>query len=318
MVGNESLSICELIVPVVRSVDCILDMTANSITVKYKSQYNQSGEPPILSHSLAPASCRCYSGFMNCHVRKTLLALLLIIVVIMATSFSCATKAPTQRSPEEIALGQQAVREMLWLSVEAASNRQYPVYTVSVLSLYFLPNEATVMLTLVDTIPGAKRLLNEYLMQVVQAAQTVNRSIGPLLQEEIATMEIPDPFALIQGNINAVTAFFISQKGERLNALIIDSLQNLMSTNSTERSAMRSWEELQRLYNTYAVAQNQLSTSNAIKTLPILALNPLAKSAESIRTVFLAQVAAQEDLIRATAASYDSEAIALFMVPERN
>ncbi len=255
---------------------------------------------------------------MNHHVKKALFPLLLVSVVIITSSFSCTTKAPAQRSPEEIALAQQAVKELLWLSVETAANRQYPAYTVSVLSLYFLPNEASIMLTLIETIPGAKRLLVEYLENIAQAAQTVNQNLGLALKEELATMEIPNPFALIQGNINAVTAFFISQKGERLNSLIIDSLQRLVSSDSSEKSAMKSWEELQKLYNTYARGQNQLTTSSATTVLPILALNPLIQSAQSIRTVFLTQVAAQEDLIRATAASYDSEAIALFLVPERN
>jgi hypothetical protein len=251
-------------------------------------------------------------------VKKALFRLFLISVFILATTCSCATKAPTQRSPEEIALGQQAVRELLWLGVDNASSRQYPAYTISVLSLYFLPKEASVILSLIDTIPGAKRLLSEYLDHMTNAAQTVNSSLGPALEDEIADLEVPDPFALIQGNINAVTAFFISEKGERLHAMIIDSLQNLMSKESLERTAMDSWVELQMLYNTYARAQNQLSTAATTTLFPILDLNPLIQSAQSIQSVFLSQVAAQEDLIRATAASYDSEAIALFMIPERN
>ena len=200
------------------------------------------------------------------------------------------------------------------MSLEGASERAFPLYANQTLTNYFLPEEANPILLHLDRIPGAERLLGKYLASLSAAANFVMKEMGPIFKPILLGMLIPEPFMLIEGGSNAATTFFIREQGDLLRLKIQEKLTLAMASPEGGSAANKAWRDLQMLYNTYAIAQNQITQS----VLPLLDIDPLAWSAISIWNVFAGGMAAQEDLIRATAASFESSAIALFIIEERD
>ncbi|GEM_PF-3037238 len=240
--------------------------------------------------------------------------LLLPLMLLLSLASSCATSRDMQKSPEEIALAQEAVQEILLMSLDGASEREYPVFADKNSSAYFVPEEADTLLLHLNRIPGAGRLLERYLNLMSVAANSVVRGLGPIFQPLILSMLIPEPFIIIGGGSNAATTFFVREQGEQVRSQIQDKLSLEMDSPINGKSANDAWNDLRMLYNTHALARNQADFSS----LPLLEIDPLAWSAASIWNVFIGGMAAQEDLIRATAASFESPAIALFTIVERN
>ena len=240
--------------------------------------------------------------------------LLLPLLLLLSLASACATSRDMQKSPEEIAIAQEAVQEILLMSLEGASEREYPVFAGKNSSTYFVPEEANTLLLHLNRIPGAGRLLGRYLDLMSAAANSVVRELGPVFQPIILSMLIPEPFIIIGGGSNAATSFFVREQGGHVRSQIQDKLSQEMDSPSNGKSANDAWNDLRMLYNTHAIARNQADLSS----LPLLESDPLAWSASSIWNIFIGGMAAQEDLIRATAASFDSPAIALFIIVERN
>lgn len=251
---------------------------------------------------------------MHLHSRQSCWLTLLLLLVLLGLTSACATSRIIQNTPEEIAFAQEAVQEILLMSLEGASEREYPVLANQTLTTYFIPEEANPLLAHLNRIPGADRLLRRYLELMSTAANSVIREMDEVFRPIILSMLIPKPFSIIDGGSSAATTFFIREQGEQLRLEIQKKLSLAMDTPINGRTANDGWRDLRMLYNTQAIARNQLELSS----LPLLESDPLAWSAVSIWNVFSGGMAAQEDLIRATAASFDSPAIALFIIKERD
>lgn len=238
----------------------------------------------------------------------------MLIALVVGTASSCAISRAIQKTPEEIGFAQEAVQEILLMSLEGASERAFPRYATQTLANYFLPAEAYPMMLHLDRIPGAERLLGKYLAAMSVAANSVMKEMGPVLKPILLGMLIPEPFTIIEGGSNAATTFFIREQGDLLRLKIQEKLSLAMAGSEGSSGANKAWRDLQILYNTFATAQNQAK----LTALPLLDIDPLAWSALSLWNIFTSGMAAQEDLIRATAASFESAAIALFIIEERD
>jgi len=241
---------------------------------------------------------------------------MLVCMLSLVVCVSCRTSSETTaKTPDEIALAQSAVREILDMGLQtAAMSVSWPEGTQLAVS-DFTPDEAIALLQDLDTIPGTRKLFTRYLEQVTVAANLSVKELAVVIKPFIAGLDIPDPFAIIDGGSTAATNYFLEQMGARLDTALTETLGNRMS--GFPDSAVDCWKRFESLYNTYAEAKTRLATATGGTAFTIIEINPMEKAIDTVKKAFIAGMADHEEMVRATAASYDSPALDLFIISDR-
>lgn len=234
---------------------------------------------------------------------QTLLCLILPLLIL-----GCSHTQEIERTPEELALGEEAVLEMMDLVVQAASDRIANAERWKSVTTQLVPVAASPIFDIVDSVPGARRLLDAYLLQTHVAIASIGTQIPTFFQEKIKPTErIEDPYAIIEGNNDSLTRYFASQLGSAFELWISEQLK------LEDGMAMKkAWNALIKHYNTYVIAQNQLYPDDKDIQRQTLTAQPEQTIMVSLLREFIAAMTTQEALLRTMAPAYDDPLINLF------
>lgn len=263
---------------------------------------NSQHIPGILS-GLFP----CYIHDMN-GVKLPLVRLIFLTVVLCLTLIGCQSSPIVQRTDDELAFASEAVLEMMALIVASASDsfRDADQWTVSTSNL--VPREADRMIRLMEEIPGIRRLLDSYLQEASTSTTTLAQKIPQFMESEVRpTLVINEPYAIIEGESDAVTRLFASEVSAQLETWIEEELSGELG-----RSTLAAWEALTHTYNTHAKGNNLLNQDKDIPIIPLIEVS-------SVRTITIAMIrhlitnmTTQEALVRTMAPAYEDPRIMLF------
>lgn len=237
--------------------------------------------------------------------------LFLLLVTIPIIFFSCQHTKEIERTPEEIAFGEESVLEMMNLVVRSAADTISQEARWSAMTTQLVPPEARSIVDALETIPGTRRLLDTYIGRIHVAITSIAKEIPRFFEQEIQPdLTIEDPYALIEGNDDAVTRLFASRISPSLESWIVDQLEG-----DTGEDAKKAWEALLRVYNTYVVSQNNLKQNDLEAQVPVIETSPVQSIMVTLLREFIGAMTTQEALLRTMAPAYDDPRIMLFSTP---
>lgn len=223
----------------------------------------------------------------------------------------CSSTEEIQRTPEEIAFGQEAVLEMMDLVIQAASDNIANAERWKSITTQLVPTAASEIFTIVDTVPGTRRLLDIYLLLTHEALASIGSQIPRFFQTELkGDGDIEDPYAIIEGNDDSITRHFAARLAPALEAWIVQHL-----TQEDGKDVVKAWNTLQKHYNTYAKASNQLDNREGDVPLQYIDVQVEQTIMVSFLREFITAMTTQEALLRTMAPAYDDPLINVFSKP---
>jgi hypothetical protein len=223
----------------------------------------------------------------------------------------CRSTQEIQRTPEEVEFGKESVLEMMDLVVLAASDTIANTERWKSVTAQLVPTAASGIFTIIDTIPGTQRLMDTYLLRTYEAMASMGSQIPRFFREELKpTIEIKDPFAIIEGNNDAITRHFASHLAPRLESWIVQRLSQ-----EDGIAVVGAWDALLLHYNTYVKAQNQLNKKQEDLQLQTIDVTIEQTVMISFLREFIAAMTTQEALLRTMAPAYDDPRITIFSTP---
>ena len=241
-------------------------------------------------------------------VRRPPIRSILLAVVLCLTLIGCQTSPIVQRTDEELAFANEAVVEMMALIVASASDSflDAGLWTVSTANL--VPQEADRMIRLMNEIPGTRRLLDSYLQEASTSIVTIAQSIPQFMEREVRpTLVIEDPYAIVEGDGDAVTRLFASEVSAHLEAWIEKELSG-----ESGRSALAAWEVLTQNYNIHVKGNNQLNREKEVPIIPLIEVSPVRSITIAMIRHLITNMTTQEALVRTMAPAYEDPRIILF------
>lgn len=230
---------------------------------------------------------------------------LLIFILILGSSWSCASTPVVTHTPEEISAAQQAVIKVMEITTLAGAESFGTNWETS--AIHIIPSDAGEILANIESIPGLRMQLEAYVGSIQSdTAQIVAQLPAFLVEEVFPSLSIEDPFSLIKGNSDAITRFFASQVSPLLEDWIAQQL------NEEGLKGIKTWSELVRTYNMYTQAHNILNKNSNKPPAQLITADPVHVVTVTIIRHFLDVMRAQEALLRSMAPAYDDPLIALF------
>lgn len=237
--------------------------------------------------------------------------LFLWLITIPIILIACQHTSEIERTPEEIAFGEESVLEMMSLVVRSAADTISQEARWNAMTTQLVPQEASSIVDAVDTIPGTRRLLDSYIEHIHVAITSIAKEIPRFFEQEIQPdLTIEDPYDLIEGNQDAVTRLFASRISPSLEAWIVDQLEG-----ETGENALHAWDSLLRVYNTYVISQNNLKPNDLEVQVPVIEVSPVQTVMVTLLREFIGAMTTQEMLLRTMAPAYDDPRIMLFSSP---
>lgn len=221
---------------------------------------------------------------------------------------SCRSSEPIPKTAEEIAFARLAVLEMMELTVAASSDDflRESGWEGTVADL--VPPEAATVVRDIDKVPGLRRLMDRYIKAMNETVAAIAPDLSSHVRSELLpSLEIPDPFALIETDRDAVTRHFASRTTDAIEAWLEKQLRGPKA-----QSALDAWQRVLRTHETYTRSKQLLGSTDSIS-------DPQEPKADPVRTVvvtiirqLLSTMRDQELLIRAMAPAYDNPLITPF------
>ncbi len=266
----------------------------------------------IISHVYGKASTKLSSitSVLDSHIswyshRMKRFGFSLLIGMILLVFISCRSAPTTERTAEEIAFGEEAVKQMLYLIVSGASTTFTDEGKWTGGTADLLPADADHLILQQEQIPGISRLLNHYRDEANRAVAAIAQEIPQFVENKLLDqLTISDPYAIIEGDSDAVTRFFSQMAAEDLEQFLVERLQA-----EPGAAASEAWEELVETYHTYVQAQKQLMPDAA---LPLISEPFYQMIRISMLRTLISAMSSQEALVRTMAPAYDDPRIALF------
>lgn len=231
--------------------------------------------------------------------------MLLLCITLIA---GCHSSAPVPKTAEELAIARLAVLEMIERTTVAASDNitRDEGWRGTVAEL--VPPEAAPLVERIGDVPGLPRLMDKYLDQMNKAIGTIMEEFSEYIRKSVLpSLDVPDPFTLIEGQEDAVTRFFAASDLTTIEQWLT---QNLGGAAGTE--AMRAWQQLQRTYNTYSLAHVGMRGDSSGFAAHELDVDPTRALVVTLIRQLFADMRTQEALVRAMAPAYDDPLIILF------
>ena len=220
----------------------------------------------------------------------------------------CRTQEIVVRTPEEIVFARLAVVEMMEVTTKAAADNFQQNGTWNGSFAELVPPQAAEILPSMETIPGIRRLMDNYLTGMNSAIASIARDIPQYLQDEVfPDLEIADPFRLIEGQNDAVTRYFATTVSGDLEKWIESRL-----TGEQGSQAVLAWDTMVRTYNTYAKSQNLLHAGDPDLEWVLLDADPIRTVLVSMLRALLSVMTSQEALVRTMAPAYDNPLITIY------
>lgn len=230
-----------------------------------------------------------------------------MVVFISGFYLSCTSTPVVTHTPEEIVQAQQAVVKVMEITTLAGAESFGSNWNVPMVNI--VPPEADKMLTKIESIPGLRMHLESYLQAIKSDTALIAAQIPTFLSREVFPfLLISDPFALINGNSDAVTRFFASQVSPTLEEWIAQQLYK------EELKGLKAWNELIRTYNMYTKSRNLLIKNGEQPKAELITFDPVHVITVTIIRHLLDVMKTQEALLRSMAPAYDDPLLALFSV----
>ena len=194
------------------------------------------------------------------------------------------------------------------LIVQSASENVGNVERWKTSNAQIVPAEATVILEADELIPGNRRLLHAYYDEIYTAISIIGSRIPLFFQEyRASSLDIDDPYMIIEGGNDAVTRYFAATVSLSLEMWIEEQLRSEVG-----EKALSAWKRVVRNYNTYVLAQNQLLPADSSALLSIVDVSVDQTVVIALIRAFIADMTTQEALLRTMAPAYDDARILLF------
>lgn len=221
---------------------------------------------------------------------------------------SCTTGKAVVRTPEELEFARDAVVHMMAIIVPASSQNLFPDDGTNGSVAELTPSDATAIIESVDTVPGLRLLLDRYLEQMSEALRTILRDLPAALERQYPAVRPADPYAIIEGNSDAVTRYFARELGPWVETWIAEQLRG-----PAGGEALGTWRDLIRIHTIYAQSRNKLAERTGEPMMPIVDADPVRTVTITVLRNLLVRMETQEELVRAMAAAYDDPRLALFV-----
>lgn len=233
---------------------------------------------------------------------------LLIIILPILLLLSCRSTNQIIRSEEEIAFAKEAVIEMVLRSSSAAGGNLSRTGGWKGSFATFVPHQVSHYFEKEVSIPGLSTLLERYLEEMNRTIFSISPQLFPFIaQEVLPTIEIEDPFSLIENSDNEVTLYFASVATPLIERWITAQLES-----EAGEAPLATWREMMRLIATYnrsmAYFENR-GESDAFDEN----LGPIESVVVATLRQFFSDMMNQEALIRTMAPSYDNPLLSLYL-----
>lgn len=244
----------------------------------------------------------------------------LIVSIISTTFVACASTPiePQHYSEEESAKAEEAIRLLLERTSTAAPENMFVTKAdLSQLGNY-IPQTAQGILEELDIIPGFRAECQKWLDSVYPVCASLALTIPERLAETIATMQIQNPQAIVQGETTSATSLLDNTCSAKLEKELLQELQHRFAeTNGEEPNADALWSRIVNKYNIWRTAQLNL-TQYSGRTVPKeIGGDIVGHLARLICDMFFTQMAIEEDAIRTTPKPQDTSLIAeVFVVAQ--
>lgn len=233
---------------------------------------------------------------------------MLIVSCVVLLFIGCRTQQDIIRTPEEIAFGEEAVKEMMALVVVAASDSFFEGGQWNTISTEVVPVQAGNVIALRNKIPGMKRLLDTYLKETQITISALAKQIPEFISEQISPdLSFSDPYAIIEGENDAITRYFAATVSDSVEKWIESQLEGDIG-----KEVSLAWEKLISTYNTYAKSQNLLNQQNDDAPIPIIDVSFNRTVTIAILRNLIGAMTTQEALLRTMAPAYEDPRITLF------
>lgn len=234
--------------------------------------------------------------------------LVLTLVLLCSAMIGCQSTTVVERTDEELAFAREAVLEMMSLILSAASDSFKDEGQWSASTSDLVPQEADRMIRLVQEIPGIRRLLNSYMLEASDFVAAIAQQVPQFFEQEIQpTFAVEDPFAIVEGDSDAVTRLFATHVSAELESWI----ETEFSGSAGERT-LAAWEALTQTYNTHAKGKNLLHHDHDAPPIPLIETSPVHTITIAIIRHLINQMTTQEALVRTMAPAYEDPRIILF------
>lgn len=239
--------------------------------------------------------------------RKWMIALCIVTLLVFIL-IGCRSSAPVPKTAEELEFGRLAVREMMELTATASAGNIARADGWRGNTGDLVPDQASPILQRAEDIPGIPLLLKRYVERMNEAVVSICSRLPAYLSTELLPrLAIVDPYALIEGDEDAVTRFFATHASLDIEQWIDSQLRSEFGA-----QALSAWAAVQRTYNTFNRSQAQIRPGYDGFDGVELDIDPVRTVVISILRQLLADMRSQEALVRTMAPAYDNQLITLF------
>lgn len=128
---------------------------------------------------------------------------------------------------------------------------------LSVVDAYFgnpllkilLPEEAGVILNIIDRIPNGSKLVDDVVKSLNRSAEEAAKEVVPIFSKAITDMTVQDGVGIVRGERNAATVYLKNQTYSQLKDLYQPKMKAVLDKPLIGISANTAWKNLTEAYN---------------------------------------------------------------------